>query len=100
MLIAEHFGIPVDTLLDDSKELPFESYLSSIRSDREKAEKAYPGNEPAQMHGFDYLQQKRQMKREAERLRHAIAELASIAYSLDPSDERLHQLVVDFKKKP
>jgi|GEM_PF-2758276 len=97
LLIAEHFKVPVDDLLDDEKELPFERYLGELREDRERAAKAYPANPDAQMHAFDYLADQRQKKRNATRLRKIIAELADIAYSMDANDDRLAKIAAELR---
>lgn len=99
LLLAEHFGVPVDDLLDDDRDLPFEKYLNELKAASDRAQAAYPGNEPAQQHAFDVLLAERNDKRTAQRLRKVIAELADIAYGMDPKDIRLHEISQAMRQK-
>lgn len=97
--LARYLAIPIDALFDDKKEMPFDEHLRSVREDRFRVEAAYPENVPAQMHGLDFLQQERSMKKEAQRIRGIIGELAASAYALDNTDERMWALHLELKGK-
>ena len=97
LLIAEHFSVPVDDLLDDSKELPLDRQLGELRGASEKVQSDYPENPEAQENAFDLSEERKRRKRAADGLRKVISELASIAYDLDTADDRLHRISQELK---
>ena len=95
--IAEKFGVPVDALLDDTKLLPFDEHLKVLSDARAQAA-SHPENPEAQGAEIDLRIAQAIMKREAERVRKEIGELAATAFHLG-GDQRMWDLHLEISGK-
>lgn len=89
--LADHFGVSVEDLMDDSKPCPqdaFSRHLSDIKSARENALAAFPNNPEAAQQAFDSILAQSGLDKERERIANALRELADSIYPQSPKSQR------------
>lgn len=100
LLIAEHYGVPVDSLLDDSLELPFDRAGSKIQKMLANAEASFPGNPQAQEQAFDSMLDEDGERQTVRLLVTSLASALEAATLLRGSDDSLIEIAKRLKDWP